>query len=78
MALEILNFVAMVSLIFMVIAISLYYLMGFIRGVGDEYRSWRNFKYWLERDYRLIEVDTRLIDLEHVVKEIKEKVEKNG
>ena len=70
MALEILNFVAMVSLIFMVVAIGLYYFMGFICGVGDEYRSWRNFKYWLERDERLIE-------LEHVVKEINEKVANN-
>lgn len=71
MALEILNFVAMVSLIFLVVAIGLYYLKEFICGVVDEYQSWRNFKYWLKRE-------ERLIDLEHAVKEIKEKVEKNG
>ena len=77
MVLEILNFVAMVSLIFMGVAIGLYYLTGFLRTVGDEYRSWRNFKYWLDRDYRLIDLGSRLMDLEHVVKKIKEKVEIN-
>jgi hypothetical protein len=77
MVLEILNFVAMVSLIFMVVAIGLYYLTGFMRCVGDEYRSWRHYKYWLDRDYRLIDLGSRLMDVEHVVKKIIEKVEIN-
>ena len=69
--LKILNFVVTVLIIFVVVEIGLCYLKEFICGVGDQYQSWRNFKYWLERD-------TRLIDLEYAVKEIKEKVAKNG
>ena len=71
MALEILNFVATVSLIFMVIAIGLYYFIDFIKGISEEYQSQRRFKYWVENE-------SRLTCLEYEIKEIREKVEKNG
>ena len=71
MALEILNSVATVSLIFMVVAIGLYYFKELIKGIGEEYQSWRRFKYWVENE-------SRLTCLEYEIKEIKEKVAKNG
>ena len=72
MALEILNFVANVALILLLIAITLYFLSGFAQNVyemGEDYIRLK--KLWYERE-------EKLIDLEYAVKEIKEKVTKNG